>query len=69
MASEREGLRSGWRSIHASIFASSSGGMRTARAGWTPVRGRPRGLFCSTAIDSPLFLVELETRSRCKFVA
>lgn len=54
IASDREGFGSGWRSIQASIFASSSGGMRTALAGWTPVRGRPRGLFCSTAIDSPL---------------
>jgi hypothetical protein len=31
--------------------------MRTPRMGWTPVRGRPRGLFCLSAIDSPLFFV------------
>ena len=57
MASDREGFGSPCRSIQASIFASSSGGMRTPRMGWTPVRGRPRGLFCSTAIDPPLFSV------------
>ena len=54
IASEREGFGSGWRSIYASILASSSGGMRRPRIGWTPVGGRPRGLFCLSAIDPPL---------------
>jgi hypothetical protein len=45
IASEREGFGSGWRAIHAAIFASSSTGMRRPFVGASPVRGRPRGLF------------------------
>ena len=54
MASEREGLGSGWRSIQAVIAASSSSDQRTVLTGSLPVAGRPRRLFCISAIDPPL---------------
>ena len=57
IASERDGLGSGCRSIQAAIFASSSTGIRTPLVGDSPVRGRPRGLFSRSAIDLPLFIV------------
>jgi len=56
IASERDGFGSGWRSIHAVISASNSGEMRKVRTGSVPVAGRPRGLFCISAIDPPLGL-------------
>jgi hypothetical protein len=54
IASERDGLGSGWRLIQAVIAASNSSGQRTVRTGSLPVAGRPRGLFCISAIDPPL---------------
>ena len=56
IASEREGLGSGWRSIQAVMAASIFAGMRTVTAGSLPVAGRPRGLFSFSAIDPLLFL-------------
>jgi len=55
IASDRVGFGSGWASIHAFSFASRSAGMRTPVMGVRPVGGRPRGLFCLSAIDPPLF--------------
>ena len=55
IASDRDGFGSGWRLIQALSFASSSAGMRTPVIGVMPVAGRPRGLFCLSAIDPPLF--------------
>ena len=54
IASDREGLGSGWRSIQAVIAASSSAERRTVLTGSLPVAGRPRVLFCISAIDQPL---------------
>jgi hypothetical protein len=56
IASDRDGFGSGWRSIQASSLAFSSAGMRTPVCGVIPVRGRPGGLFCFSAIDlTPVF--------------
>ena len=55
-ASEREGFGSGWRSIQAAIFASSSSDQRTVLTGSLPVAGRPGRLFSFSAIDPPLRL-------------
>lgn len=57
IASEKDGFGSGCALIHASSFASSSGGMRRPRIGCLPVAGRPRGLLGLSSIDLPLFWV------------
>jgi hypothetical protein len=54
IALERDGLGSGWRSIQAVIAASNSAERRTVLTGSLPVAGRPRPLFCISAIDPPL---------------
>jgi len=51
IASDLEGFGSGWCSIHSAIRASNASGQRTVRTGSLPVAGRPRGLFCISAID------------------
>jgi hypothetical protein len=58
IASERDGLGSGWRSIHAASLASRSAGIRKPVNGVVPVRGRPGGLFGFSAIDLPLDFVQ-----------
>jgi hypothetical protein len=57
MASDLDGFGSGCAAIQAWSFASSSGGIRKPRIGYTPVGGRPRGLFSLSAIDLALFSV------------
>jgi len=54
MALDREGLGSGCCATHSVIRASSSSDQRTVRTGSLPVAGRPRRLFCVSAIDPPL---------------